>query len=168
MSIAAQTNDLPRMGKRQLPDAMESAIGKEVELVTKGGGQKALESLTKFIPTEILAPYIAAFEVGKDAGWSPGGIYLIFVIAAPLLLILFEFGKAAASKLPWPWPPVLIWRALAAAAAFAVWGLAVPQNPYQEMVGGAAVAAFFAMTISPVLVALDAIALRLLGVTSNA
>lgn len=173
MSIAAQTNDLPRRGKRQLPEAMEAgSVSSPGVPVTKGTGQKGLESLTKFIPTEILAPYIAAFEIGaapvRDSCsepcpiWDAAAIYVTFIVAAPLLLILFEFGKSAASRLPWPSLPVLGWRALAAAIAFAVWGLAVPQNPYQSLVGGAAAAAFFAMVISPVLTALDAIALRVL------
>lgn len=174
MSIAAQTNDLPRRGKRQMPEAMEVAGTPAAAVpVTKGAGQKGLESLTKFIPTEILAPYIAAFEIGAAPvresctepcpTWDAAAIYVVFIVAAPVLLILFEFGKSAASRLPWPSLPVLGWRAVAAAVAFAVWGLAVPQNPYQALVGGAAAAAFFAMVISPVLTAIDAIALRVLS-----
>lgn len=50
--------------------------------------------------------------------------------------------------------------------AFAVWGLSVPTNPLQAAIGGAAVAGFLALIVSPVLSAVDAIALRVLGVTS--
>ena len=50
----------------------------------------------------------------------------------------------------------------AATIAFAVWALAVPSNPVQAAVGGAAVAGFFALIVSPVLTAVDAIVLRLL------
>jgi hypothetical protein len=59
----------------------------------------------------------------------------------------------------------LVWRAVAATVAFAVWGLSVPTNPLQASLGDAAATGFFALIISPVLWATDAIALRLLGTT---
>lgn len=144
---------------------------KQDEISKKGGepstADKAFDSLSKFIPTEMLAPYVAALSLiaTKDVTWKEGRVYLIFVLATPIMFLLFHIAKIAldANK---PMPskadiPKLIWKAVAAMVAFAVWAIAVPTNSLQTTIGGAAVASFFAIVISPILTAIDAILIRL-------
>lgn len=128
---------------------------------------KALDALAKFIPAEVLAPYVTIMtligqpESAGGLSWDPVAVYRGFVIATPLLFILFETARRAAAGEPWPDFWQLLWRAVAAAIAFAVWSLAVPGNPYQEVIGIVAAGAL-AVLVSPVLWAVDAIVLRLL------
>jgi hypothetical protein len=129
------------------------------------GAAKALDALSKFIPTEMLAPYVSALSLAVVQGWNARAIYWYFVLATPVVFVLFSFAKQAIDQKPWPALMPLTWRAVAATIAFAVWGLSVPTNPLQAALGGAAVAGFFALIVSPVLWATDAIALRLLGET---
>jgi hypothetical protein len=112
----------------------------------------------------MLAPYAAALSLSTTQPWSGSAIYWWFVIATPVVFILFEFAKSAMDGKPWPIILPLAWRAFAATIAFAVWGLSVPTNPLQGRIGGAAVTGFAALLVSPILTALDAIALRLIGV----
>lgn len=132
----------------------------------KGGAQAkpgAISALARFIPTEILAPYAAALSIAPGAGWNVTTVYYAFIAATPVCFVLFAFAKKAAEDEEWPaWLP-LTWRAVAATTAFAVWGLAVPNNPFQDLVGGPGVAGFLAMAISPLLVACDRIAMKVLG-----
>ena len=129
------------------------------------GAAKALDALSKFIPTEMLAPYVSALSLAVAQGWNARAIYWYFVVATPVVFVLFSCAKQAIDRKPWPALIPLAWRAVAATIAFAVWGLSVPTNPLQTALGGAAVAGFFALIVSPVLWAADAIALRLLGET---
>lgn len=122
-----------------------------------------ISTLTRFIPTELLAPYAAALSIAGERQWDPAGVYYAFVIATPFALVLFSVAKAIAEGGAWPKLPPLLWRAVAATLAFAVWALAVPSNPFQDNIGGAAIAGFLAMVVSPVLEAVDRIALRLLN-----
>ena len=128
---------------------------------------QALDALSKFIPTEMLAPYVTALSLAVTQGWNVKAIYWYFVVATPFVFALFSFARQAIDQKPWPALSPLVWRAVAATIAFAVWGLSVPTNPLQAAIGGAAVAGFFALIVSPVLWAFDAIALRLLGATAS-
>ncbi len=142
----------------KLPQYERVQTGRE-----EGGATKALDALTKFIPAEMLAPYVTALSLAVNQGWDAADLYWGFVIATPFVFLLFELAKSAIDKKPWPDKSPLVWRALAATIAFAVWGLSVPTNPLQAVIGGAAVAGFFAVVVSPILWAADAIVLRLLG-----
>lgn len=122
-----------------------------------------LDKLSNFIPTEILAPYAAALSLAPQYSWNVTTVHWIFVAVCPFLLILFALAQSTGNNKTWPaWAP-LTWRALAATAAFAVWALSVPSNPLQQTVGGAAMAGFLAITIAPILEALDSIVMKLLG-----
>ena len=126
----------------------------------------AIDALSKFIPTEILAPYVAALSLiaAKSVAWNEGKVYWIFVIATPAAFLLFHIAKIALDKnqsMPTKSNlPELLWKALAAGIAFAVWAIAVPTNGLQNTIGGAGVASFFALVISPILTAIDAILSR--------
>jgi hypothetical protein len=159
MSLIALTKDLPRAkpsGGRGFSPAAKAGKAEE-------GAEQKWEALTKFIPTELLAPYVAGLSLASAQGWDPGNIYFIFIGATPVVAVLFQFAKAALDKTPWPATLPLIWRAFAAMIAFAVWGLSVPTNPIQMAIGGAAVAGFVALVVSPILTAVEAIALRIIN-----
>ncbi|MCQ8130361.1 hypothetical protein [Methylomonas rivi] len=162
MSLNALLKDIPRS------KPSSGVVSDEPTSPPNDGAiQRVWDSLTKFIPTEVLAPYAAGLSLASTQHWDPFTIYLGFIFATFGLTILFEFAKAAADKKSWPALPPLIWRAFAAAIAFAVWALSVPTNPLQSSVGGAEVAGFLAMLVSPVIYALDTIVMRLFEVSQN-
>lgn len=130
------------------------------------GADKAIDALSKFIPTEMLAPFVAALSLiaTGEVTWSGTTVYAWFLAATPAAFLLFHFAKIAMDKAQ-SWPttadlPLLVWKALAATVAFAVWAVAVPTNELQTTVGGPAVAGFFAIIVSPLLTAIDAILVR--------
>jgi hypothetical protein len=173
MSLNALGNDLARprqAGAGAAAAGAPSSIRFEARDVPQSGtgsasagATKALDALSKFIPTEMLAPYVTALSLAVAQGWNAKAVYWYFVVATPVVFVLFSLAKQAIDQQPWPAIVPLAWRAFAATVAFAVWGLSVPTNPLQAALGGAAVAGFFALIVSPVLWATDAIALRLLG-----
>jgi hypothetical protein len=132
-----------------------------------GSPTKVLDALTKFIPTELLAPYVAALSLASTQHWKTISIYLCFIAATPIAYLLFEFAKVAMENRTRPPVLPMIWRGISATVAFAVWGLAAPTNGLQDTLGGPAVAGFFATIVSPILTALDAIVLWLLGIKPN-
>jgi hypothetical protein len=132
-------------------------------------GEKAIDVIAKFIPTELLAPYVAALSLINEetVEWKGETVYVLFIAATPIAFLLFHFAKIAVDKTK-SWPkmadlPLLVWKTAAATAAFAVWAIAVPTNQLQTAVGGAAVAGFIAIAVSPVLTAVDVIMVRLFG-----
>lgn len=174
MSLNALGNDLvrPRQSAAGAPAGVASSLNRfqtpDVAADTSaapGGAAKALDALSKFIPTEMLAPYVTALSLALAQKWDAQAIYWYFVVATPAVFVLFSLAKQAIDQKPWPALMPLAWRAVAATVAFAVWGLSVPTNPLQASLGGAAVTGFFALIVSPILWAADAIALRLLGAT---
>jgi hypothetical protein len=83
------------------------------------------------------------------------------IITFPAFLLFTIAGNALAERPLVPAIPPLIWRGFAAVIAFAIWALSVPTNPVQTQllsgVGGAVLAGFLAIAVSPVLAAIDAI-----------
>lgn len=166
MSLSTLTNDLGRPRGKQTHMAIAYNHVPTDSQRSDRSNSKAFDAIAKFIPTEVLAPYIVVMELigTNQITWSATGVYLSFIIATPVLLILFEFAKAAEQGLEWPAALQLSWRALAAAIAFAIWSLSIPENPFQSKVGGIAVAGFLALLISPVLAAIDLIVMRVLAI----
>ena len=103
---------------------------------------------------------IAANEA--SSAWDMVTVYWAFVIATPFLLVIFEYARTASSDLEWPETGLVFWRAIAAGVAFAIWGLSVPSNTYQAMLGGVAFTGLMAVSISPILTAIDAIVMRVI------
>jgi hypothetical protein len=155
MSLNGLVSDLPPAGGRAFGTPAPNEASNT---------DRAWEVLTRFIPTEILAPYVTGLSLAPAQAWDPTVVYIGFIIATPIVFFLFQLAKAATSGKPWPALLPLIWRAITATAAFSVWGLSVPSNPLQAVIGGALVAGFLALIVSPVLAALDAIVLKVLGV----
>ncbi|MCW1969084.1 MAG: hypothetical protein KIH69_013315 [Anaerolineae bacterium] len=127
--------------------------------------QRFFEDLTRFIPTEMLAPYVSLLTVSAHKGWDAGKIYLAFIIATPIVFWFMHLVKIASNpNMAWPtWRelPRLLWMSLATTFAFAVWGLAPPTNPYQELIGGLEVIGLASTIVSLVLTGLDIIVTRL-------
>jgi hypothetical protein len=166
---------------------LESVAGAEAaETVVKeaqaiGAGEttdNVFEALTRFIPTEMLAPFVAGMSLLavqlSDKKLTEAqhveqamSLYGWFTVATPLVFVFFYYVKIAMEKKPWPNlntdGPFLFWRAFLALMAFAVWGTSVPTNPAQVSVGGPAVAGFLAIIISPILFGLDTIFMRAMG-----
>lgn len=164
MSLSTMTNDLGRSGQKQTivakayghaPDGIETA---------NATASKAFDAIAKFIPTEVLAPYVVVMQMvsSKTVPWSNHSVFWFFVLLTPLLLVLFEFAKAAEQHLNWPAVPQLIWRSFASAVAFAVWSFSVPGTPFLPG-GNVAIAGLMAVLISPILAALDAIVMKILA-----
>jgi hypothetical protein len=161
MSLYNLVQDLPR------PDPVESMGLKEPsEAETPKqptATSKAIDSLAKFIPVEVLAPYAAALSLSGEGRWKSTTVYFIFIAITPLATALFAYATTASTGQEWPKVGGVVWRALAATAAFAVWALAVPLSPFQDSIGGAAVAGFVAMGVSPALTAVDTIIVRIIS-----
>jgi hypothetical protein len=93
----------------------------------------ALEMLTKYIPTEIVALYISALSIApavdQTLKMTKEVLYWAGVVAAPVVLVLVFLGNARTGGKPLPpvrdWP---YWKAIASMFAFAAWGVAIPGN----------------------------------------
>ena len=122
----------------------------------------ALESLSRYIPTESVTLYIAACSAAsalkdKLKPETSGWIYWGFVILTPLLFLIIFIGMRRSADLPalppipnWPW-----WKLFASTVAFAVWALAVPGSPYLNGEVGGVIAAFLAVFVSTFLTLLE-------------
>lgn len=133
---------------------------------TQGVSDTVLAALTRFIPTEVLAPFLAVLSVAQNAQWDARSVYLWFVVGTPFAFLLIHLAQLASNNQPWPVAhaiPLLMWKAVAATIAFAVWALVAPTNPLQNAIGGAAVAAVLSVIISPALTALDLVVVRVLS-----
>lgn len=158
MSLATLNEDLPPRGVQ--------AFGMEEEERERGVAKnEALDALSRFIPTELLAPYVAflAYAIQQQT-LRPENIYWGFVVATPIATVFFQYARQAMNNKPWPAINAVIWRAIAATMAFAVWGLAPPGSAFQSGVGGPVVAGLAAIIISPILMGADAIVLRLMRI----
>ena len=133
------------------------------QAVREAGGlpppqNQVLDFLTKYIPGEVIAlyipvvaalPAIAKLDERFPAVVTGKWVYLGFVVASPFLFLFIYMTKAPRDELlrlknPMKWP---IFRMLAALIAFAVWALAVPDNP---ILGTNALGALLAGVLAPV------------------
>ena len=125
---------------------------------------QVLDFLTKYIPGELIAlyiPLVAAFPAIKkiEPTFSPDvagtWVYWAFVISSPFLFLFIYMSKAETAELrglkyPSNWP---VFRMAAASIAFAVWALAVPDNPILKPTGEDrtnALAALIAGILAPI------------------
>lgn len=167
MSLSTMTNDLGRQGSKQTIVAQAYGHAPQESQTADTRASKAYDAIAKFIPTEVLAPYVVAMQmVAKDTvPWSAANVFWFFVILTPVLLVLFEFAKAAEQDLAWPAISQVLWRGIAATIAFIVWSFSVPESPF--LPGNLAVAGMMAVLISPILAALDSIVMKLLAIRAE-
>jgi hypothetical protein len=166
MSLARLNDDLPPMavsafGIKPKHDSLNDDDSSNKGDFTSYG----LDNLSKFIPTEMLAPYVAflAYAIEHESP-SKEFVYWSFVVATPFLTIFFQFVKSAKKNSAWPALIAVFWRAVAATIAFAVWGISPPGSAFQAEIGGPIVAGFAAMVVSPLLQGADDIALRMMRI----
>lgn len=91
----------------------------------------ALETLKRYIPTELLALYMPFISITQDhaVDASPGVLrwtYLGFVLATPVVVWVIYVAKAAEAGESWSWKSLPYFEGLLALVAFAVWGASVP------------------------------------------
>lgn len=96
------------------------------------GANTALQTLTTYIPTEVLTLYVAAVAaIGPDPQriWLPFWVFLAITPAAVWIAFATKV-KAAGKRLPsWPsnWP---MWEMTAATLAYFAWTFALPGTPF--------------------------------------
>ena len=108
MSLVRLNDDLPSQGVQAF--GMKSggrAVNKE------SATSQALDALSKFIPTEMLAPYVAVLAYAAEHNSPPSeSVYLWFVLATPFVTIFFQYAKRAMDNQPWPAMNAVVWRAI--------------------------------------------------------
>jgi len=127
----------------------------------KDSRQEALDSLTKYIPTETITLYVAAMAAASALVqvWkylTPLTIYWTFAFLTPVLFVLFkltESTKLTLDKGFW-------FDLIAATVAYLIWALAVPGNPYAITPEAAVAAAFGALFVSTILQRIEMIIKR--------
>jgi len=94
----------------------------------------ALDTLAKYIPTEIVTLYITAVSLRtqiENFGVGGKAVFFIFLILTPVLLLLAFLGNA--KKTTGALPPLKVWpfwKMIASTIAFAVWACAIPGNAW--------------------------------------
>lgn len=134
MSINSMTNVAMRSPRttRELATAATGEATSEDPVTT------ALTLIVTYIPSEVIATYVAVMSVIRDTSrksltpelW----VFWGFLIATPIVVWLIYAAKtrSAQPSAPLPltirkWPK---WEMVAATIAFLVWALALPDNPF--------------------------------------
>jgi hypothetical protein len=127
----------------------------------QAGRDQALDSLTKYIPTETITLFVAAMAASSSLqkAWpllTPAVLYWTFAVLTPVLFILFKLSTAAKLK-----PDKGFWfDGIAGIIAYLIWALAVPKNPYTTAPEAAVAAAFGALFVSTILQRIEVIVKR--------
>lgn len=104
------------------------------------GTTTALQTLTTYIPTEVLTLYVSAVaalgtlpgDEGRRLGrWAP---FIVFLVFTPALVWVAYATKVKGAGKPLPmapsrWP---LWEMIAATLAFAAWTFALPSTPFEQ------------------------------------
>jgi hypothetical protein len=146
-----------------VPSAMPPAAGAPTAVATSAaasGPNTALQTLTTYIPTEVLTLYVSAIaslgpltikigardlQVGR---WLP---FWCFFAATPLIVWLAFASKIKAAGRSIPlrpskWP---LWEMTAATIAYAAWTFALPATPFaQESWYSSGLASFLILVVS--------------------
>jgi hypothetical protein len=130
IAAASETPPTPTAAGAAPPAAAPAANGLDT----------ALQTVTTFIPTEVLTLYVSAVAAlgssktvdGQEVGrWIP---FYTFLVATPFLVWVAFATKLKTSNRPIPaapskWP---IWEMVAATLAFAAWAFALPNTPFVQ------------------------------------
>lgn len=122
------------------------------------------QSLVKYIPAESTTLYLASASAGEALVitfpfFTPMVAYWSFVVLTPTLFMLILAGQRKSKNLS-AFPKMRklpYWKIFASTTAFAVWGLAVPTNPYSTNADRGAAFAFMAVVVSTILGMLEGI-----------
>ena len=149
MSISSMTNvAIARrtdFGGSVVPTSVdEMATATEEKKETQSLGSTALKAIETYIPTEIIALYLAALaavragqeQSGTDSGTiaSQGELtsFWLFLALTPIVIWLVYAGKAktGGARLPMPpkqWP---FWEILSGVIGFAAWAYVLPDSAF--------------------------------------
>jgi hypothetical protein len=116
------------------------------------GANTALQTLTTYIPTEVLTLYVSALAVLKtdqeQGRWIP---FWCFLAATPILVWIAFATKVKMAKRPIPaspskWP---LWEMCAGAIAYIAWAFALPNTPFAQLPWySAGLAGFLVLVVS--------------------
>ena len=155
VAVAATATPLPTPAPADVPLTASSSAA-----VASSGPSTALQTLTTYIPTEVLTLYVSAIaalgpltvRVGSrdlDVGrWLP---FWCFLAATPLIVWVAFASKIKAAGRPLPvhiskWP---LWEMTAATVAYAAWTFALPATPFaQESWYSSGLASFLILVVS--------------------
>lgn len=143
MSISSMTNVAYKRREDVgggAPDTLqEVAQAKGEEPNPQNAIASALSAITAYIPTEILALYVAVVAVNQSLidgqrqhFFSELVLFVIFLILTPIIVWLIYAGKVVSANdtaplRPKRWPK---WEMFAATAAYAAWAFAIPANQF--------------------------------------
>lgn len=122
------------------PKAVTSAGAPAGPQSQSGGTNAALQTLTTYIPTEVLTLYVSAVATlgvvknaqGHDIGrWIP---FFVFLLGTPTVVWLAFATKVKGADKPLPvsptkWP---LWEMFAATLAYVAWTFALPSTPFAQ------------------------------------
>lgn len=163
--VADKCSDAARRQKNVTPslDATNTQTGTAPVAASARAIESAVTALVRYIPTEIITLYIAAVSVAPALNeavhfLTPRALYWSFVLLTPIMFMIVFLNRLAIErqKFPglrqFPW-----WKLMSSTAAFAVWALAVPNNPYIDTVAASAAAGLAALLASTILTLLEPI-----------
>ena len=110
------------------PGAPAPAAAGEAAGGEEGALQAALGKLTKWIPGDVIALYVAAvtaLAAAKNAQPSVA-LLIVFIVVTPLFVILSAFAASGSVQAKILLPAIL------AAVAFTLWSLSVPLSGWQR------------------------------------
>jgi hypothetical protein len=115
-----------RVGTEAVRDDVQEGVAPPAD--DGGAIQKAIDTLTKWIPGEVVALYVAVVAAATtSADHRPSIVLLIvFIVVTPLWVILAGFADTGEIKAK------AILPALLACAAFTIWSLTVPGSGWQR------------------------------------
>lgn len=91
---------------------------------------KITESLVKYIPTEMLTPYLIAVSSAPALNWNTNTIFATAIILTPIVFLIIHLSKGIQSnksvrEIGWRTVP---WQMIAATISFAIWAYAIPTS----------------------------------------
>ncbi|MEV5143452.1 hypothetical protein AB0L14_03165 [Streptomyces sp. NPDC052727] len=106
-----------------------------------GPAASLAESVTAYIPTEVVAAYVAVIgllQQPADRSRTPDWVvFWAFLVITPLAVWLSMARQEKTKGLPLPvhpgsWPAHTWFNLIAATASFALWGFSLPETPFQD------------------------------------
>lgn len=131
LEVALDNPDGPAPGAAEAADGATQTDGQRAGAA--GQFNSALDTLKRYIPTELLALYLPFIAITQDQFKGQAqeaatlqAIYLGFVLATPLVVLALYIVQTVQARRVWQAGELPYFEAVLGTAAFAVWGAAVP------------------------------------------
>ncbi|MEV6012610.1 hypothetical protein AB0M29_38200 [Streptomyces sp. NPDC051976] len=123
------------------PDLRGSRLDTETRTPAASPAASLAESVTAYIPTEVVATYVAVVgllqqpaDQSRASGWV---VFWAFLGITPIAVWLGLARQEQVKGLPLPvhpasWPTHTWFNLIAATASFALWGFSMPGTPFQD------------------------------------